>query len=44
MNEWGFSVWFNHRDFSHIFLMIAAWFFYLGARRIIQEHAPGGMT
>jgi hypothetical protein len=34
MNEIGLSKWFNHSDISHILLSIAAWFFYLGGKKM----------
>jgi hypothetical protein len=37
MNRWGLSRWFTHSDISHIFLMVSAWFFYRGSKKIIQE-------
>jgi len=37
MNRWGISKWFTHSDISHIFLMVSAWFFYRGSKKIIRE-------
>ncbi len=28
--------WFNHLDFSHVFLGLSIWYFYLGARELLQ--------
>ncbi|MCI5072783.1 hypothetical protein MRY82_07590 [bacterium] len=33
----GFHAWFNHIDLSHCLLAIAAYFFYLGAKRVNKE-------
>jgi hypothetical protein len=41
MNEWDVSKWFNHSDLSHIFLVITAWFFYLGAVQIANDSING---
>lgn len=37
MNRISISVWFNYNDISHVFLTIAAWYFYKGSRKIGQE-------
>lgn len=37
MNEWGISKWFNHYDISHMFMAVAAYFFYIGAMEIINN-------
>jgi hypothetical protein len=37
MNEWAISKWFNHYDLSHTFMAFSAWFFLLGAKRIIND-------
>jgi hypothetical protein len=34
--EWSLHDWFNNIDLSHILLGIAAYFFYIGSRGIIQ--------
>mgnify|MGYP000653791259 CR=1 FL=1 len=34
MTKSGISPWLNHNDISHLFLCGAAWFFYVGARKI----------
>ena len=34
INEWGVSPWFNHLDVGHTTMALAAWFFYLGARKM----------
>lgn len=34
MNQLSLSVWFNYNDISHIFLTVAAWYFYKGAQQI----------
>ena len=39
MNQWGICQWFTHSDISHIFMVISASFFYIGARHIINN--PG---
>ena len=37
MNEWAFSVWFNHSDISHILMATSAWFFYKGSLLLISD-------
>lgn len=37
VNEIGISKWFNHYDISHILMTIAAYVFYLGSLKIIEE-------
>lgn len=37
MNQLSISKWFNYSDISHIFLTVAAWYFYLGSRLIGNE-------
>lgn len=37
MNKWGFSPWFNHFDISHIFMTCSAFYFYLGAKEILND-------
>lgn len=32
----GVSRWFNHIDISHVLLAVAAWLFYIGARRLLD--------
>lgn len=34
MNKLSISVWFNYSDISHILLSMAAWFFYLGGKKM----------
>lgn len=36
----GFGKWFNHLDLSHVFLGLSAWYFYLGAKRLLSEKGP----
>lgn len=38
MNEWSLNVWFNHLDFSHTFMAIAAFFFYKGACFMLRDN------
>lgn len=43
LTEIALSKWFNHVDISHILLALAAWLFYMGARRmvlIVQNAGP----
>lgn len=40
MNEWGIHKWMNHFDISHIFMTVAAWFFYLSAKKMDDEKSP----
>jgi len=35
--EWGFSPWFNHRDVSHMILIISAYILYRGASQIMND-------
>ena len=37
MNKWGFCIWFNHFDVSHVLMTISAYFFYLGAEHILTD-------
>jgi hypothetical protein len=37
MNKWGFSPWFNHFDISHVFMTCSAFYFYLGAKEILND-------
>lgn len=37
MNQWGFSPWYNHFDASHTFMTISAFFFYIGAKEILND-------
>lgn len=37
MNKWGFSPWFNHFDISHLFMTCSAFYFYLGAKEILND-------
>lgn len=37
MNEWGFSIWFNHYDISHIFMSVSAFVFYKGSLKMIDD-------
>jgi len=37
MNKWGLSIWFNHFDISHVLMTISAYFFYLGAKKILTD-------
>ncbi len=37
MNQWGICQWVTHSDISHIFMVISASFFYIGARHIIRN-------
>jgi hypothetical protein len=37
MNKWGFSIWLNHFDISHVLMTISAYFFYLGAKHILTD-------
>lgn len=40
MYEVGLNKWFNHNDISHTLMAVAAYFFYLGARKMVDfEHA-----
>jgi Family of unknown function (DUF6962) len=37
MNKLGFSPWFNHFDISHVFMTCSAYYFYLGAKEILND-------
>lgn len=37
MNEISLSKWFNYNDISHVFLSVAAWYFYLGSKKMGEE-------
>lgn len=37
MNKWGIHKYFNHFDISHTFMALAAWIFYMGARKAIFD-------
>ncbi len=37
MNEWSIHTWFNYMDTGHCFMATSAFFFYKGARRMIDE-------
>jgi len=37
ITKYGVSEWFNYMDISHLFLALAAWLFYLGARAMIAK-------
>ena len=41
MNEWSFHTWFNYLDISHCIMSISAFFFYKGARAIIEDKDEG---
>lgn len=40
MTETGISKWFNHYDISHTLMAFAAYFFYLGSRKMLNESQP----
>ncbi len=35
--EFGFSIWFNHYDISHVFMMAASVYYYKGSRALIHN-------
>lgn len=43
LTEISISRWFNHIDISHILLALAAWLFYMGARRMIPVIHHGNL-
>lgn len=42
MNEWGFSIWFNHYDISHVFMSVSAFVFYKGSLKMIDDPLANG--
>ncbi len=43
LREIAISKWFNHIDISHILLALAAWLFYMGARRMVHVIQNSGV-
>jgi len=37
LNKWGISEWFTHYDISHILMVVSAWFFYRGGKKILVD-------
>jgi len=37
MNQWGICPWFNHFDISHILMTFSAFYFYIGAKEILND-------
>ncbi|MBI1221401.1 MAG: hypothetical protein GC180_02260 [Bacteroidetes bacterium] len=35
--RYDFHVWFNHKDFSHIFLILSSWFIFKGAKNLLEN-------
>ena len=40
----GISKWFNHVDISHVFMMIASVYYYLGARKLIENEGKEALV
>jgi len=43
MNKWGFSMWFNHVDISHVFMSMACYFFYKATVNLNIKDVDGVM-
>lgn len=37
VNQWAPSIWFNHMDIAHVLMGVGCWYFYLGAKKLLEK-------